>query len=162
MPPGKVPHALLNPCNYLLAFSQERKLEDEPPGAAQILVMRQQCWKGSPWGGQGQDGGLGEGSAGARCGSALCDPGQVHLLGGLLLCDRRGLGRCPPKALPSLTFCPQRGRSCCPSRPLLCLLIPCCPSPVSRQGPTAVNLFKVPSKRRTQTITVVTSQPVME
>ena len=31
-------------------------MEDEPPGAAQILVMRQQCWKGSPWWGQGQDG----------------------------------------------------------------------------------------------------------
>ena len=91
---------------------------------------------------QGRSPGLGEGTPSARCGSTMCDPGQVHLLGGLLLCDRRGLGRCPPKALPSLAFCPQRGRSCCPSRPLLCLLIPCCPSPVSRQVLTAVNLFR--------------------
>ena len=30
----------------------------EPPGAAQILVMRQRCWEGSPWGGQGQGGEL--------------------------------------------------------------------------------------------------------
>ena len=123
MPPGKVPPALLNPCKYLLAFSQEIKLEDEPAGAAQILVMRQQYWERSPWGGQGQGGELvgapagekpwaGEGSPGASCGSALYDPGQVHPLGDLLLCDRRGLGRCPPKALPSLTFCPQRGPSC--------------------------------------------------
>ena len=68
MPPGKVPLALLNPCNYLLAFSQERKLEDEPPGAAQILVMRQQCWERSPRGEQGQ----GRGAGGSSCrGEAL-------------------------------------------------------------------------------------------
>ena len=68
MPPGKVPHALLNPCNYLLAFSQEKKLEDEPPGAAQILVMRQQCWERSPRGEQGQ----GRGAGGSSCrGEAL-------------------------------------------------------------------------------------------
>ena len=24
-------------------------MEDESPGAAQILVMRQQCWERSPW-----------------------------------------------------------------------------------------------------------------
>ena len=33
-------------------------MEDETPGAAQILVMGQQCWEGSPWGRQGQDGGV--------------------------------------------------------------------------------------------------------
>ena len=77
-------------------------MEDEPAGAAQILVMRQQYWERSPWGGQGQGGELvgapagekpwaGEGSPGASCGSALYDPGQVHPLGDLLLCDRRGL-----------------------------------------------------------------------
>ena len=40
---------------------------------------------------QGRSTGLGEGSPGPRCGSALSDPGHVHPLGNLLFCDSRGL-----------------------------------------------------------------------
>ena len=33
-------------------------LEDEPPKAAQILVMKQWFWEQRPWGGKGQGGEL--------------------------------------------------------------------------------------------------------
>ena len=134
VPPEKLLSALLNPCNYLFPFprreSWRTSLQEllrswwwdsgagrEAPGGDRDRV-------GSWWELlQGRSTGLGGGSPGARSGSALCDLGQVHPLGCLLLCDRRGLGRCPPKSLPS--FCPQRGLSCVYVRPLLCLLIPC-------------------------------------
>lgn len=74
-------------------------LEDEHPGAAQILVMTAVLGvgalgrSGTGWGAggsscRGEALGWEWGSPGARYGSALCDPGQVHLLGNLLLCDR--------------------------------------------------------------------------
>ena len=46
------------PLRTYFTFLRRGKLEDEPPRTAQILVMKQQCWKGSPWGGRGQGGGL--------------------------------------------------------------------------------------------------------
>lgn len=59
---------MLRPSKFLLPHFKRGKLEDEPPGAAQILVMRQQCWDGSPSGGYGE----GEGAGGSFCrGEAL-------------------------------------------------------------------------------------------
>lgn len=124
--------------------------------------MRQQCWEGSPYGGQKQGGGLvgapagekhwaGEGSPGARCGSALCDPGQVHPLGSFLLCDKTDQ-RIFPKTPPSCDIVgfggpTLAGLSCGPSWPVLCLLTWSYPILGPARDSQLVSLFRTPSNR---------------
>ena len=91
---------------------------------------------------------LGEGSPGARCGSALCDPGQVHPLGSFLLCDRRDQ-RISPTTPPSCDIVifgspTLAGLSCGPSWPVLCLLTWSCPILGPARDSQLVSLFRTP------------------
>ena len=138
-------------------------MEDETPGAAQILVMGQQCWDGSPWGRQRQDGGV----DGSSCrGEALgwergalvpgvalpCVTQDRFTPGGsFLLCDKRDQ-RIAPKTPPRCDTVgfggpTLAGLSCGPSWPVLCLVTWSYPFLGPARDSQLVSLFRTPSNR---------------